>query len=137
MSTDIETARQTVCATLLSEFSATPVSLENEKYSPPTNTAWCRASVRHLTSAQTSLGKVTNRRFDYQALLIVQVYIPLDTGLELADQVVEALRSVFQGRRIAGTEIVFGTMTSQEIGPTNDGWFQVNAEVPFNYQEIR
>lgn len=113
----------------------TPITLENERYSPALDTAWVRLTVRHQIGVQESLGSVGNRRFLRAGIIFLQIFTPLEAGMRAADGHVDFARGVLEGVTLTTGIRLYGA-SSQEIG-AEDGWYQVNLEVSFEYEEVK
>lgn len=109
-----------------------------EKDDPPARDAkWIRLSFRHIDGHQASLAGATGaRRWSRQGLVTAQCFAPLsDGGLEEAMRMASVVRDALQG---AATEdgVWFRDPSIQEIGK-DAGWYNVNATIQFNYDEVR
>lgn len=141
MAGQLATVRQLICAAFIAAWTpgAGTFCLANEAFDPPVGATWARVSVQHVDSLQESLGKVGTRRFNRKALLFVQLFAPLDSGLNDLDTKAQIVRTTFEGTRIqsAGEDIRINAVDVAEIGPTDDGWYQMNVSAPVDYTEIR
>lgn len=134
--TTLNDARKKIYDTFIAEYVASAFTFENEEFNPPAGVAWLRLVVRNLVSLQESLGPVGRRKFDRQALVMVQVFTPLDQGTEQADNLSTAARVIFEGRTLTPEALRFNAGSIQEIG--EDGaYYQTNLEVPFSYTELK
>ena len=113
------------------------VTLENEQFEPPVDTAWVRASVRHFDGGQDSLGGVGQRKFSRVGSLFVQIFIPQDTGgTSPADTIAHEARTLLEGKALTGTTVKLLTSNIRELGQI-DGFFVVVVETGFEYIETR
>ena len=124
---------------LLSAFttawaSRTPVTFDNESFNPPSDGAWLRTVIRNTDSAQETLGRVTNRKFERIGVVLTQVFTPSNGGTSEADALSMAVRDIFEGTRIGG--VVLNNVVIREIG-VDGKWYQVNVEASFFYTEIK
>ena len=118
-------------------LASSQVTLENEQFEPPADTAWVRASVRHFDGGQDSLGGVGLRKFSRVGALFVQIFIPQDTGgTAPADTIAQEARTLLEGKHLTGTTINLLTSNIREIGQV-DGYFVVVVETGFEYIETR
>lgn len=109
-----------------------------EKNTPPSlEVAYARATVRHFTGGQGSLGTPGNRRFNRTGAIFVQCFAPLGirNPLTIAAGLGRIALDAFEGRSSPGG-IWFRSCRLNEIGPT-DGWYQVNAIAEFTYDEVK
>jgi len=116
------------------------VHYEGLEFTPPTNEAWARLTVRHVAGRQATLAgdpSFGSRRFEKTGIVTVQVFKPLKTGggLVLAENLSQIAKDAFEGTITATTNIWFQNVTINEIGP--DGpWFQMNIVASFRYDEL-
>lgn len=110
-----------------------------EPETPPSREAgpYARATVRHFTGGQATLGSVGSRRFNREGAIFVQCFAPLGIGnpLTIAERLGRIARDAFEGRSSPGG-IWFRNPRLNEVGPA-DGWFQVNVVAPFTYDEVK
>lgn len=100
---------------------------------PATPAAWCRFVIRHLDSVQDTLGVPGARKWMRTAIATAQIFVQLGAGCELADQLAENARQLFEGVDLAG--IVFFKSDVFEIGSDGRGWHQVNVSTRFRYYQ--
>jgi len=132
-------AREAIYTYFLANFSAVPssrIDAANEEFDPPDGLPWVRLNVRHLASQQESLGGVGQRKFFREGSVFVSIYIPENDGLQNADTIANAVRTILEGVHLNNNDIRLNTCTITEIGLV-DGWFLVQAETSFNYTETR
>lgn len=104
-------------------------------FTPPTNAAWVRLNVRSSESEQVSLGNTP--RFRHYGVIIFQVFVPITkqgfgarTAYSHADTIAGAFRNVNFGSPV----IYCRAPNAINIGE-RDGWYQVNLEVPYYWDE--
>lgn len=114
-----------------------PYTFDNEKFDTPAG-PWVRLSVRHLDRRQVSLGGPGNRKFECEALVIIDYMEPPGHGVRATDGYLKTAADLFDARRIAGTTIRFGAAIPRERGLIeNETWWAANAQVPFWYEEVK
>jgi len=134
MTATLNEARERVYQTWNTGWGATTTwARDNINFTPPSNTSWARLSVRHLPSDVDSMGAVGDRKFLRTAMVLVQLFVPLDSNVQDADTLSTTARDLFEGKTLTPENLWFTAVDSREIGPTDDGWFQVNVEATFNY----
>lgn len=112
-----------------------PLVFQNEAFDPSTvadGVNWCRLSVIHTFGGQETLGDTGNRKFLRSGNVITQVFAPQDEGLFDIDATVQAVVDALEGITLTSSNVRLFGATVQEIGP-DAGWFQVNVEIPFEY----
>lgn len=114
--------------------SSAPLLYENLKgQRPPDPPAlWARVHVRHFQGERASLG--ANNRFRRNGRVYVQVFLPVEKGMETLDQAGQALMEAFED---AGgiDNIWFRDSSVREVG--SDGtYYQVNVETDFTWDRV-
>ena len=126
-----------ICDT--SRFGAAMVALENQPFDTDIDEPWVRLSVRHFDAEQETMGAAGNRQFLRSGSVIVQVFVPYGLGVTRAQQIAQQVRDLYEGEALpvigADTErLRFFAGSTIEIGQS-DGFYQVNVELPFDYNE--
>ncbi len=135
--TTLNDAREAVYLRFTSTFTgvtADRVALDNEDFPEPAKGNWVRLVVRSLAREQETLGAPGNRKFRPEALVLVQVYVPVDSGTDVADALAKEAADIFEGVSFSGLD--FQGAVVRETGPTGR-WFQFIMEAPFKYEEIK
>lgn len=120
----------------------TPVSLDNEKddlaqsQTHVVGTEWVRLNVRHAFRSQTSMGGTGNRRFTSLGVAFVSIFTPIDAGRARADELVERVLTIFEGKTLSSSTVSFREVTPREI-PRDEGYYLVVVEANFEYQEVK
>lgn len=109
--------------------------LGNEGSDPPPRTDWVRVNVQHNASAQDTLGGIGNRKFDRLGLISVQIFTLPDQGQERADQLVQDVRAIFEGKTI--NDVFTQASTQLDVGPDPLDFWQTNVDTPFDYLELK
>lgn len=106
---------------------------------PASNNTWIRGSLRHGSAGQGSLaGENGVRRWDRAGIISVQCFAPLvaaSGGVYRATQLACVVRDALQGKKTESC-VWFRNARVNEIGEDKD-WFNVNATIEFNYDELR
>lgn len=136
--TTLAEAKQRILTVFLADFAATAnITLDGEKFDPPTNDDWVRVAIRHTARSQESMGAVGARKFESIGSVFIQCFSPLDSGSGSADTMAAAAQAVFEGKLIGTTErLRFTSAAVTEVGPTDD-WYQINVEAFFSYTETK
>jgi uncharacterized protein DUF4128 len=135
VSTTLVDAREAMYQRFSTQWgSTTPVAFDNEKFEPPVGTSWVRVSVRHQTAGQETLQVAGNRQFLRGGEAVVQVFAAQDRGTRAADLLAQQARAIFEGVALNSNGIRFTDVLVREIGES-EGWYQVNVEATFQYQE--
>jgi hypothetical protein len=106
---------------------------------PTQDDTWLRASLRHGAQGQGSLaGENGVRRWDRTGFITVQCFAPLKAaggGVQRATLLACVVRDALQGKKTA-SGVWFRRPSINEIGEDRD-WFNVNATINFEYDELR
>ena len=138
MSTTLNESRTAVYEAFIAAWTPTghELTFDNEAFSPPVDVPWARLSVRQLASTQETLGRVGNRRFSRLAAAFAQIFVPIDEGTSIADNLATIARNAFEGTSLTGTTVRFQDVIVREIGPEGR-WYNVTVEAQFEYDETR
>lgn len=100
---------------------------------PADPTLFGRLTIQNVASSAAALGAVMFRRM---GLLSVQVFVPQDSGTQLADQTAEALVEALEGVGPSTLENIWlRDIGMREVGP--DGTYhQVNVEAEFTFDRV-
>ena len=126
-----------ICDT--SRFRAALVALENQAFDTDIDEPWVRLSVRHFDAEQETLGRKGNRQFLRPGSVIVQVFVPYGLGVHRAQEIAQQVRDLYEGEALpvigSDTErLRFFAGSTIEVGQA-DGYYQVNVNIPFDYNE--
>ena len=139
--TTLKLARDAVEAKWITDWATTtPYCFDNENFDPPAlgtvtaqnlySACWCRLVVRNRFSTKETLGAAP--RFERWAAIMIQVFVPVDTGRTDSDTLAQTARAVFEGLSFSGVKCHPGNVREAGV----DGrWYQVNVEIPFTYYE--
>lgn len=111
-------------------------TFEGESFKPPSppDDPWVRLSMQFAASNQETIGPVGNRRFRRAGTIFVQVFVPRNAGMELADELCDKVKDIFEGETIGDVRCY--ASTPRVIGP-DDAWIQVNVATSFEVDEVR
>lgn len=103
----------------------------------PQNSKWLRVSLRHVTGRQASLaGENGVRRWNRTGFVSVQCFAPLASGgVKAATEMACVVRDALQGKATESC-VWFRNPRINEVGVDGD-WFNVNATIDFDYDELR
>ena len=123
--------RRAIEARLAANFSAIPIRYENAPFQE-SDEAYCAVFVRRGQGHQITLGPAPqlNR---WAGLIIVQVFVPEDTGTQAAAGYCDSIADVFRRQEFsAGSSgLIRCRVPNVETIGTKAGWFQMNVEVPY------
>ena len=123
--------RQAIEARMAANFNTIPVRYENAPFRE-IKTAYCALFVRRGDGHQITLGPVPqlNR---WAGLIIVQIFVPEDTGTHAAAGYADSIADVFRRQEfsVTGSGLIRCRVPNvQEVG-TRNGWYQMNVTTPY------
>lgn len=131
---DIERA---VVSRMRDNWIETPLAIDNDEYEPDGSVAaWVRLAVRHGSSINAALGAAIVagpgmvRR---PGQVIVQVFVRRKAGATRAQELADLVSDLFQNRTFSGVRCY--ETSSITVGERN-GWFQLNAQTFFAFDEV-
>jgi hypothetical protein len=110
---------------------------ENVKGAKPTaQNPYAKLFVRHGPSNQASLsGALGTSRFERQGIITVQIFIPNGQGLSEGYTLGKVVADAFEGKATP-LQVWFRNVKLNEVGPSGE-WYQFNATMEFNYDEVK
>jgi len=134
--------RSTLAARLASNWTATPIAWPNYDFDPSRlsadeqTTGFIRFSIQFGASEQIGLGgELDKRQWRNLGVLFIQVFVAENSGTKLCMQHVDALKELWRGQQLAGG-ILIRSPDINVIGRDNEGFFQVNVSVAFQWDEF-
>lgn len=112
----------------------TPFTFDNREFTRP-NIPWVRVTVSERVSNQDTLGRENNRKFLREGSIIIQVFVPNNSGTAESDRLSNKVRNIFEGKRLSA-DIWINNSDIRPVGP-GDKFYQVNIESFFTYEEIK
>ena len=110
------------------------IFLDGDGGEEPEGGEWIRVTVRHTTAPQVTLGRKTNRKFDRNGNIFIQVFTEAESGRESADLLAQEAVDLFEGEGFDGIDIL--NAESRETGA--DGkWYIILVECEFTFEEIK
>ena len=126
------------------------VTFDNVKFQPPEDQSWIRLAVRHQVRNQTTLGGNGNRNFRSVGLLMMQVFVPVETNTEEADRLALEAADLFDAKSVPAHDqydvaeplrILLGNVefeaASSNEGGVDGKWWGVLVEAPFSYETVK
>lgn len=109
---------------------ATPIAFDNVEFDPPaTVDQWVRLNVLDEAAFVAGMGGGVNL-YRHPGIVIVQVFIRDGSGIREAKQLADTVAAIFRGANENG--ILYRAPYVETVGP-NNGWFQVNVNIPFHW----
>ena len=121
-------------ATTIYHLEGEPFDMTDETVLPPDTPAWARLSVRHLPNEGSTMGPPGQRKWTRRAAVYVEIMTPINTGMKVPDDLVQAARTLYEGLRYEG--LVFEVSDPRER-PASPPWQSIVVETRFSYEETR
>lgn len=133
MSQTVQSAADLVVKHFLEEWGNTSLAvLEGEAGASP-GTEWCRLTIRQSIAGRGTMGKPGSRRFERNAIAIVQLFVPDNEGTKTLNSRIQKVLDIFEGQTLPGG-VWFGQVVTQERG-SEGKWLAANVEASFTYEE--
>lgn len=130
---------EAVMAHAVANWTATALTFDGERFTPPVGEPWIRVSIRDLPTATVTHGARGNRQAQRRATLIAQVFHPLaiSDGAGAAIALAQAFRDLYEPADVTastGVVHIVGGASLRRIG-VDGAWYQANVDVPLTYHE--
>jgi hypothetical protein len=132
-------AQQSVATRFLANWTGTTaarVVLQNEGHESvdDAESAWVRLSVQEVTGGQQTLGPSGSRKYRRRARVDVQVFTPVDRGMQPGLLLAQQARSIFEGQYF--DDLYFFDCEIAD-GGKDEKWHQVIATTRFDFWETK
>ena len=126
----------------------TAVTIDNEEFDTDSqkdttgtgaDSAWVRLAIRHNFGGQETIGSEGNRKFERRGNFIVSIYTACNNGTQEADNLVQGVLDILDGKRVPGTTVRFNNVIPTEIGvlPNDEDWYLTVVTGAFVYDEVK
>ncbi|MEM7444292.1 MAG: phage tail terminator-like protein [Pseudomonadota bacterium] len=127
-------ARDAICGRFDARWAGrTPVAWPNHGFAVPSGAPWVRLTIVDGEARQASLGSPGANLHRHTGVIMVQVFVPIDSGTRTARELADEAAEIFRHQRFDA--IRCDVPSVREIGP-DDVWFQVNMSCPFRRDEL-
>lgn len=123
-----DTISTTIRTRLNAKVTGYPINWPNVMLDPPDKAPWIQASL--VFGESSSLDSCKVRTFGQ---LVASVFVPINTGDNLAIEIADTIAGYFRGAKIDGIE--YGTPSLTIGGKFADQWWQVVVTCPWQAQE--
>ncbi len=113
-----------------------PVQYENLAYTPVPGTKWVRFTVISGEANQASIGAPGSNYYRYTGTVQIQCFAPLNMGAAGAKEMADKAIGIFHNKVSAGYIFRAGYAVTVPNSAT-DGWYQVNAIIPYWRESIK
>ena len=113
-----------------------PVQYENLAYTPVTGTKWVRFTVVSGEANQASIGAPGQNYYRYTGTVQIQCFAPLNMGAAGAKELADKAIGIYHNKVSAGYIFRAGYAVTAPNSAT-DGWYQVNAIIPYWRESIK
>lgn len=131
-----EAERQAIESRLEANVTAIPIRYENIPFEE-TKDPYCAVFVRRGAGNQISLGDGAQLQ-RWAGVIIVQVFVPADTGTKPAAAYADMIAAVFNRQEfsVPGSGLIRCRVAHSETVGVRNGWFQINVTVPYRRDKI-
>lgn len=112
----------------------TKVAWPDSSFDPPSDETWVRFKCQENAGRQSSMGSPGSNRFRHMGIITIQVFQPEDQNSKDAREKADAALAIFMGNSTQG--IYFYEATARQVGNDDRGWYQINVNVSFRYDQI-
>jgi len=127
-------ARDAICGRFDAHWAGrTPVTWPNHGFAVPSATPWVRLTIVDGEARQASMGNPGANLHRHAGVIMVQVFVSIDSGTRTARELADQAAEIFRNQRF--DDIRCDVPSVREIGP-DDVWFQVNMSCPFRRDEL-
>jgi hypothetical protein len=102
-----------------------------------TNLAWLRVTLKPVLGVQETLGQSGTRRFKRQGLLFIQIFTPLDKGMQASDHLADGIINFLEGGKTPTNNIPFNNVSPPQNMGNEGSWQQVNIDAEFIYHTLK
>jgi hypothetical protein len=101
---------------------------------PTGEVVWARATIKHATGRQTSLGGPAGKKYTDRGTVFVQVFAPVGDGSTACYAAAQEVRNAF--RDANHPDVWFTNARLNEVGSAG-GFDQINVTATFSYDDVR
>lgn len=115
-----------------------PYTFDNEEFDSSSRDTFVRVAVRFFDSTLGALGGPGvsgQRKYTRNGAVFVQCFCREGKGSRPADLLAEAASDIYEGNTFLSSQIRINDVPVTEIGPDGEGFYQINVEANFEYDE--
>jgi len=102
----------------------TPIAWENIAFEKPNDSAWVRLNILNGSSNYRAINGLKR----HLGLIVVQVFVPRNTGTSKAREYADTVSQIFDSKKFS--DVVCDVASIETIG-TGDVWHQINVTIPY------
>lgn len=119
---------------LEANWNTTPIGWVNEGFDwPNPPVPFIFADVMSLAASQITIGAPGNNLFREQGALNITVFVPLNSGQDLARQYATTLATFFRAKDFNGVVCRSPRISHGRVDDVNGNWFRIDVFCPFHY----
>lgn len=118
---------------LAASWTTTPIALFNDSFDAPEGAPWVLLTVKNDRTENYTMGVPGNRLYRYDGRIILDVFVPINSGNDLAFQYANALGEIFRNQ-------FFSNVRTWAPDPEGDGsndesgnWYRTGVTIPYQY----
>ncbi len=105
-------------------WTATTVAWENISFDTPNNEGWVRLNILNGSGGFRAINNLKR----HTGIIIVQIFVPRDTGTSTIRQYADMVSQIFDGKKFS--DVVCDVSNIESVG-TDDVWHQMNVTIPY------
>ncbi len=116
------------------DYPTVPISYENRKFTQPVNAPWAAFSVVEATRKRQSVGPTTKRFVRVKGFIVVEIYVPEDTGSASLFTMMTAVTTYLEERKFplsTGQAATTLTGDRQNDGKQANGFYRGTVMIPY------
>ncbi len=131
MAVDFEDAQKSIETRFSTLWgTTTEIAYDNVEHTPgPTTISWVRLNVLTGDSIVAGLAGSVNL-YRNVGVIVVQVFVKEGEGVRVALLLADTAAAIFRGTQVDG--VLYRAPSVERIGPS-DGWYQINVNIPFQW----
>jgi len=114
---------------------ATPIAVDNMKFSETTGQAYLETKFIPYFSTNVNIASASQKRKRTEGVLFINIRVPLGKGVGQAYQYAQDIKDIMDNKNPL-PNLLTQAATVQRVGDDKDGWFNLICEVPFISDEI-
>lgn len=113
----------------------TQIAWPDTKFSVPNNETYVRFNCQETSGSQVSIGSPGANRFRHFGIVTIQIFQPQGQSSKDAREKATTILGIFMGKETVNG-IHFYDVSARQIGDDGSGYYQINVNISFRYDEI-
>ena len=112
-------------------FAGVRIATQNKRFNPNGLSEYLASTIEHQTGTRPALGTQVTRR---SGIWFVQIFTELGTDMRRSDEIAQAVLDLLRNWPVGPIRIY--EPQANEVGATDNAWFQVNVSATFEYDDF-